>query len=230
MANKFGIDTDALIAQYENATSQQGAALRKAVQAATLQALQQRELTLKAIKEVVKVVSQAASAGAARNVQGADVEALLEQTVAGIDGAVQQAVQASQRAMQQLLDQGVDLRETQMKKALTDIEKMEDMVFDTLRKATSGEVPAPVQQAWGEALKLFGQGDSATGKAANTAVESLIAQAQAMSREGRAFNQRAAQAFMDHYATLVSGVLIGMSEALSSTPAAKPAPAARKSR
>jgi hypothetical protein len=229
MANKLGIDTDALIAQYENATSKQGAALRQAVQQATLQALQQRELTLKAIKDVVKVISQAASTGAARNTHGADVEGMLAQTVAGIDGAVQQAVQASQRALQQLLDQGLGLQEKQMKKALTDIEKMEDMVFDTLRKATSGEVPAPMQQAWGEALKLFGQGGSATGQAANTAVEALLARAQDASREGRAFNQRAAQMFVDHYATLVSGVLIGMSEALS-PPAAKPAETTRKSR
>lgn len=231
MANKFGIDTEALMAQYENATSKQGAAVRKAAQQATLQALQQRELTVKAIKEVVKVVSQAASAGAARNTQGADVEALLAQTVAGIDAAVQQAVQASQRALQQLLDQGLDLQEKQMKKALSDIEKMEDMVFDTLRKAGGAELPAPMQQAWSEALKLFGQGDSATGQAASTAVESLLARAQAVSREGRAFNQRAAQVFVDHYATLVSGVLIGMSEALApSSPPDKPAAAARKSR
>lgn len=230
MANKLGIDTDALIAQFENATSQQGAALRKAAQQATLQALQQRELTIKAIKDVVKVVSQAASTGAARNTHGVDVEAMLSQTVAGIDGAVQQAVQASQRAMQQLLDQGLGLQEKQMKKALTDIEKMEDMVFETLRKATSAEVPAPMQQAWSQALKLFGQGDSATGQAAHTAVESLMARAQAMSREGRALNQRAAQVFVDHYATLVSGVLIGMSEAMAPPAADKPASGTRKSR
>ncbi len=231
MAGKLGIDTDGLIAQYEQATSKQGAALRKAVHDTTLQALQQRELTIKAIKDVVKVVTQAAATGAARNTQGVDAEAMLGQAVAGIDSAVQQAVQASQRALQQLLDQGADLREKHMKKALTDIEKMEDMVFDTMKKATAGANMAPLQGAWDQALKLFGQGESATGQASSTAVDALMERARTATREGREFNQRAAQVFIDQYATLVSGVLIGMSEAMSSGAGAKAAPAAaRKSR
>ena len=227
-SSKTGIDTEALIARYEQATDQQGQALRQAVHDTTLKALQQRELTLKAIKDVVKSVTEAAAQGVARNSHGVDVDAMLAQTVAGIDEAVRQAVQASQRALQQLLDQGLDLREKQVKKAMDDIEKMEDMVFQTMRKATSGTALAPLQGAWAQALMLFGQGDSATGQAASEAPEQLLAKAQAAAREGRALNQRAAQAFMDHYATLVSGVLIGMSEAMGAAPA-KPAPA-RKSR
>ncbi len=225
--SKLGIDTDALIAQFEQATDRQGKALRQAVQDATLKALQQRELTLKAVKDVVKGVTEAAGTGAARNTQGVDVDALLSQAVAGVDAAVRQAVQASQKALQQLLDQGLDLRDKQAKKALADIEKMEDMVFDAMRKAAGNAALAPLQAAWGQALAPFAEGASATGQAASQAVEDLIARAQAATREGRAFNQRAAQAMLDHYATLVSGVLIGMSEALGS---AEPKPAPRKSR
>jgi hypothetical protein len=44
------IDADALIAQFQTATAQQGEQLRKAVSGATLQALQGRELTLKNIR------------------------------------------------------------------------------------------------------------------------------------------------------------------------------------
>lgn len=230
--SKLGIDTDALIAQYEQATNQQGQALRQAVHEATLRALQQREMTLKSVREVVRTVTGAVAAGAARNVQTVDMEALLNQTVAGVDDAVRQAVQASQRALQQLQAQGLDLREKQGKKALADLEKMEDLVFETMRKATSSATISPMQGAWAQALMLFGQGDSATGQAAAEAVQDLMARAQTAAREGRAFNQRAAQALMDHYATLVSGVLIGMSDAFSAgAPAAAPKAApARKSR
>jgi hypothetical protein len=236
---KNGIDTDALIAQFEQATDQQAQMLRQTVHKTTLQALQQRALTLKTVKDVVQSVTQAAAAGAARNTQGVDLDALLAQTVAGVDDAVRQAVQASQRALQQLLDQGVELREKQVKKAMDDIEKMEDLVFQSMRKATSGGALSATQGAWAQALMLFGQGDSATGQAANEAVEELMARAQAVSRQGRAFNQRAAQAFMEHYATLVSGVLIGMTEAMAaasgtaqaaSAPAPAKEPPARKTR
>lgn len=228
--NTFGIDTEALITQFEQAGAQQAQALRKAVHDSTLKALQQRELTLKAIKDVVRTVTEAAATGAARNANGVDVEALLNQAVAGVDGAVQQAVQASQRALQQILDQGADLQERHVKKAMADIEKMEDMLFETMRKATSNAALAPMQGAWAQALMLFGQGDSATGQAAADAVEQLIARGQAATREGRALNQRAAQAFMDQYATLVSGVLIGMSEAWGGAAAPAKSTPARKSR
>jgi hypothetical protein len=53
------IDADALIAQFENATAQQGEQLRKAVSGATLQALQGRELTLKNIRAALKGVTDA---------------------------------------------------------------------------------------------------------------------------------------------------------------------------
>src|SRR4051812_3574661 len=130
---KFGFDQDALIAQFAEASARQGEALRKAVQEATLKALQGRELTLKNIKGAVQQVSQAAAKGAGQNPMGADqMEPLLAKAVAGMDAALLQAVEANRRALQQLVEYGAGLRETQIKKALSDVEKMEDAFFDTV--------------------------------------------------------------------------------------------------
>ncbi len=75
---KAGIDQDALITMFAEASAKQGEALRKAVSEATLRALQGRELTLDNIKKVVKNVAEAASTGIARNPAPAvDVEGLL---------------------------------------------------------------------------------------------------------------------------------------------------------
>jgi hypothetical protein len=52
------------------------------------------------------------------------------------------------------------------------------------------------------------------------AIQALTSQSQAAVREGRALGQRAAQALLDHYAALASGVLIGMSGAMAGAPAA----------
>ncbi len=46
-------------------------------------------------------------------------------------------------------------------------------------------------------------------------------QAKTALREGRASGMRTAQAMLDGYAALVSGVLIGMSEGLQQSPAAR---------
>ena len=77
---KSGIDQDALIDMFAQASAKQGDKLRKAVADATLKALQGRELTLDNVRKVIKTVTQATSAGAEKNPASAvDVEAMLKQ-------------------------------------------------------------------------------------------------------------------------------------------------------
>ena len=224
---RSGIDAEALIRQLSEATAKQGDAVRESVQQATLKALQGRELTLKSIKDALKVVTQAVSAGAAQNRLATGVDELLAQAVAGMDAVVLRAVEASRRALEQLVQQGVGLQDKQLKKAMTDLEKMEDTLFATIHKA-AGDAAGGLQAPWAQALQGFRQDGSATGGAAVNAVQALTAQSQAAVREGRALGQRAAQALLDHYAALASGVLIGMSGAMAGAPAApKPARAKR---
>jgi hypothetical protein len=242
---KAGIDQDALIAMFAQASAKQGAALREAVSAATLRALQGRELTLDNIKKVVKNVAGAASTGIARNpASNLDVEGMLGKALAGIDSALLQAVEANRKALEQFVSGGVSLTEKPLKEALANVEKMEEVFFGAITKASqsAGPLQAPWEQALG-ALKMKG---SATGSQATQTVESLLGQAQTTLREGRASGMRAAQAMLDSYAAMASGVLIGMSEgmqagskkgapAASAAPSAAPAPrktagAARKRR
>ena len=226
---KSGIDQDTLVDMFSKATAQQGEALRKAVADATLKALQGRELTLANIRNVLKSVTQAASAGAAQNpLPPVDVEGLLTQALDGMDAALLQAVEANRKALQQFVDQGVGLQEKQMKAALTNLEKMEDVFIATVAKAAQG-AGEPLQGPWDQvlgAMKLKGTG---TGAQAAATVEQMMNQAQTAMREGRAASLKAAQALMESYSTLVSGVLIGMSEGLQKGAKGKPAaPSARR--
>jgi hypothetical protein len=211
---KFGFDQDALIEQFAEASARQGEALRKAVQEATLKALQGRELTLKNIKDTIKQVSGAAAQGAGQNPMGAaQMEPLLAKAVAGMDAALLQAVEANRRALQQLVDYGAGLRETQVKKAMSDIERMEDMFFTTVRKAVA-DGSGPLQGAWSQVLDKMQMKGSGTGAHATEAIEQLTEQAQSALREGRAVGMKAAQTLLDSYAALASGVLIGMSQGM----------------
>ena len=212
---KAGIDQDAIINMFSQATARQGEALRKAVSEATLKALQGRELTLENIRKVLKTVTQASTAGAALNPAGpVDVEAMLGKAFAGMDAALLQAVQANQKALEQFVGQGVGLQDKQMKSALANIEKMEDVFFSTVGKAVQG-ASGPMQGPWEQVLKGMKLSGTDTGAQATQSVEQLMQQAQTALRDGRASGVRAAQAMMDSYAALVSGVLIGMSEGLS---------------
>ena len=211
---KHGIDQEALIKQFSEASAKQGAAVRKPVTEVTLKALQGRELTLANIKQVLGTVAKAASTGAANNpLAPANAETLLASATAGMDAALATAVQANRKALQQMIDQGASLRETQAKKALADIEKMEDTFFAALHKAAEGS-QASLEGPWAEVLRATQGKGTNTGAQATATLSHLLDSAKKNLRDGREFGMRASQAMLDSYSTLVSGVLIGMSDAL----------------
>lgn len=217
---KAGIDQDALIKMFSEATAKQGEALRKAVNEATLKALQSRELTMDNIRKVVKTVTDAASTGAAQNMAPpVDIEAMLGKALAGMDGALLQAVEANHKALQQFISQGAALQEKPLKTALDNIEKMEDMFFKTVGKAAES-AGGSLQGPWEHVLETMKIKGTSTGAQATQTIEQLLEQAQTSLRDGRAAGMRTAQAMLDGYAALVSGVLIGMSEGLKSGTAA----------
>lgn len=213
MAKPF-FDADALIAQFETASAQQGERLRQAVGAATLQALQGRELTLKNIRATLQAVAGAASAGIARNAaDGADPAGLLDKAVAGMDDALLKAVEANRVALGQLVAQGADLREKHLKKALDDMDKLEDALFASVRKAAEG-ADGQLGGVWAQVLEKMQAGGTNSGSRAAAAAETLVQDMQTAMRSSRAAGLRAAQALAESYTAMVSGVLIGMSEAL----------------
>ena len=221
MAKPPMFDAEALIGLFESATARQGEQLRRATTQATLAALQGRELTLKNIRGTLKAVADAASAGAARNVSdGIQPEALLDKAVAGIDDALLKAVEANRMALGSLQAQGADLRDKHLAKALADLEKMEDTMFDALKKAAAGAA-APMAGPWSQVLEKMQAGGTASGAQAALTAEQLTAQFQSAVRSTRAASLRAVQAMAENYAAMASGVLIGMQEAFQSVATTK---------
>ncbi|MBN8489261.1 MAG: hypothetical protein J0M20_16235 [Burkholderiales bacterium] len=229
---KSGIDQDALIEQFAGASARQTAQLRQVVTEATLKALQGREMTLKNIRSVVKSVAEAASAGAAQNVMPkVDMEKLLASAVTGVDDALLKAVEANKVALARFVDQGIGLQEKQLKKALDDLEKFEDTMFAAMKKAAVG-AGTTMEGPWNQVLDKFQAQGSQSGAQASATAQQMAEQMQQALREGRAASLKAAQVLAQSYTALVSGVLIGLSDALGSgTSAAAPAqPAAKAAR
>jgi hypothetical protein len=218
---KAMFDADALIEMFENASAKQGAQLKQATSQAVLASLQGRELSLKNIRGALKQVAEAASAGVAKNLTaGVDPETLLEKAVAGMDEAMLKAVEANRTALSTLTAQGADLRDKHLQKALDDLEKMEDSLFSAVKKAADG-AGAPLAGAWGPILEKMQAGGTLSGNQAAATAEQMAAQMQTTLRTTRAASMKAAQALTESYTAMVSGVLLGMSEALQSGSAAK---------
>jgi hypothetical protein len=213
---KSGLNTDALIKQFATASAQHGEQMRQAVIQATLGALRGREMSLQNIRGVLQKVTEAASTGAAQNpaLKGMDAERLLDDAVAGMDDAMLKAVEANRVALQQFVDQGADLQEKHLKKALDDLEKFEDTLIDAVSKSAAG-ASAPMAGAWGNVLEKLQAGGTLSGAQASTTAEQFTAQMRSAIRDSRTAGLKAAQVMAEGYATLVSGVLIGMSDAMT---------------
>ena len=209
---KPGFDVDALIAMFEGASKSGSSKLREGVEQATLAALQGRELTLKNIRGALESVTAAVSQGAARNIAGIDAGSLLDKAVAGMDDALLKAVQANRTALQQFVDRGADLREKHLKKAVDDLDKFEDTLIGTVKKAAAGA--GPLTAPWQQMLEKMQAGGTLSGSSAATTAEQFANQVQEGLRGSRAAGMKAAQALAESYAAMASGVLVGMLSAL----------------
>ncbi len=166
-------------------------------------------------------MAEAASTGVAKNATAnIDPGALLDQAVAGMDAAMLKAVEANRVALSTLATQGADLREKHLSKALSDLEKMEDTLFAAVKKAAAG-AGEPLAGAWGPVLEKMQAGGTLSGAKAAATAEQVADQMQSALRSTRAASLRAAQALAESYTAMVSGVLIGMSDALQGGAAAK---------
>lgn len=209
MKNPF--DAQSMVAMFAEASAKGGEQLRKSVAQATLAALQARELSRANIRSALGAVSKAAS-GALMQSPGVDTEAMLDKAVEGMDDALLKAVEANRVALQRFVDQGADLREKALKKAVDDLDKFDELLMSTAKKAMAGA--GPLAGAWGSVMDKLQAGGSSSGAKAAATAEQMLEQMHGAMRDSRAAGLRAAATLADGYATLVSGVLIGMSDAL----------------
>ena len=218
------IDTDEVLTQMTAQAVAQGESLRSTVRDLTLQALQSRELSLAQIKSVIGSVTEGVNLGA---MQGQlDPKEVFAQSLAGMDDALLKVVEASRIALHQITGER-EFRDSHMKKALDDLERLEDEFFATVKQAASG-AGAPFKSQWGGALQQSMSAGTATGTQVMSLMEQYGDQVRTAARAQRDAGFRAVHALAQNFAALTSGVLIGLAEAMQQG-AAKP-PAAKKRR
>jgi imidazoleglycerol phosphate dehydratase HisB len=189
----------------------QGESLRSAVRELTLNALRGRELTLTEIKRVIKTVTEGVNLGAA--LPKVDAERVLGEAFAGMDEAVLKAVQANHLALQQLASQGQSLRETYLKKALDDLERLEDEFLKSVREAArSGS--KQLRDQWASVLQQKEIAGTETASQIEATMEAFGESMRQAVRQQRRTALKAAEVMSENFTTLASGILIGLTEGL----------------
>ena len=226
---KHGIDQEALIKQFSEATAKQGDAIRKAVTEATLKALQGRELTLANIRQVLNTVAKAASTGAASSPLGAvDARgaARARPSPAWTRRSRRRCRPTARRCSRWSTRAPTCARRRSRRRSPTSRRWKTPCSLRCARRPRARR--RPLEGPWADVLQATQGKGTDTGALASATVAQLLDSAQKNLRDGRALGLQASQAMLDSYSTLVSGVLIGMSDALSQGSGTAPAATAKK--
>jgi len=142
-----------------------------------------------------------------------DAERVLGEALAGMDDAVLRAVQANHIALQQLSAQGQSLRESHLKKALTELERLEDEFVASVKEATK-KGSKQLKDQWASVL----QQKQAVGLETAAQIEATMEQFGDQMREAvkqqRRTALKTAELMAENFTTLASGILIGLTEGL----------------
>ena len=223
---KAMMNTDAMLTEMVAAAVKQGENLRVNVRNLTLQALQARDLSLGQMRAVLTSVTAGVNRGAA-DTEG-DPQKMIGKALAGMDEALLQAVRASHIALNQLSEQGADFEDSRLKKSLNELERLEDEFLKVVQQA-AGSSTGSLKNGWTQMLKQAQVDGTETGAEVEAMFADMTANLQKTMRSGREASFKAAHAFTQNFATLASGILIGLTEAYQRKPAASaPSPAPAK--
>ena len=205
------MDTDEVLKGLARESVKQGENLRSAVRELTLNALKGRELTLSEIKRVVRSVSEGVNLGATAS--KLDGERVFSEALAGMDDAVLKAVQANHLALQQLSAQGQSMRESHMKKALDELERLEDEFFATIKDAAK-KGSKQVKDQWASVLQRTESSGTGTASQIEATLEEFGDRMHEAIKQQRRTALKATEAMAENFTTLASGILIGLTEGL----------------
>jgi hypothetical protein len=185
--------------------------IRTTIRNLTLEALQMRELSVKQINTVVRKVTEGVNVGIGDG--KVDAEKVLSDALAGMDDALLKVVEANQVALQKLTEGGASFEDSSVKKGLKELEAFEDKFLDAVKQGAK-EASDHTKELWKPILDKIAGGGTETGAQVKETLNAHARDAQAAMRSSREAGLKAMHTLTQNYATLVSGVLIGLSEAL----------------
>jgi hypothetical protein len=130
-----------------------------------------------------------------------------------MDDALLQVVQASQIALERLLDHGADFENSRIRKALGELDRLEDE-FLRIVKQSADAASTQIRAQWLGVFAHMPAGGTDAGAQAEAVAARIAEQTRAELRKQRNGAAKVTHALVQNYGALASGILIGLSEAL----------------
>ena len=207
--NPSTINPDEMLKSMAAEAVKQHEQTRTTIRDLTLKTLQARDLSLEQINGVIRNITAGVNIGVGDKT---DTQQTLSDAFAGMDDALLKVVEANKVALQKLTDGGASFEESSVKKGLKELEAFEEKFLDGVKNAIQSSSD-PIKQQWKSILDKIPRGGTETGAQVMETLNERAREAQVAVRSSREAGLKAMHTMTQNYATLVSGVLIGLSEA-----------------
>ena len=193
------------------AAAEQGKDLRVLVRDMTLRALSRRSLSVADIMAVVRAVTEGVSLGLGR--RAGELKDAAHEALAGLDEAVKKAAEATKLAAQQLVSQGKEFGEQDLKPAVDELKKVEEMFLATVAKVTEA-AGGRIKEEFAAQISHARRNGTDSGRVIADTVAEFNQRVAATVKTGAAQSASAALDMTQRLTLLASGILAGMSDVL----------------
>jgi hypothetical protein len=190
---------------------EEGIDIRAKVRDLTMKALLTHELDFGGIRQVMGAVSEGISIGAKKH--ASNLKGALSDGFAGMDDALRKSAEATHLALRQLVSQGKDFTDTDLREALHDLKALEEDFLSTVSKVAE-KAGEKVRQELGELVSHARRAGTDTGTVVASTLNEMGHRLGATAKEGSRETAGAAKEIKTRLSLLASGVLLGMADAL----------------
>ena len=193
------------------AAAEQGKDLRALVRDMTLRALSRRSLSVADIMAVVRAVTEGVSLGLGR--RAGELKDAAHEALAGLDEAVKKTAEATKLAAQQLVSQGKEFGEQDLKPAVDELKKVEEMFLATVAKVTEA-AGGRIKEEFAAQISHARRNGTDSGRMIADTVAEFNQRVAATVKTGAIQSAGAALDMKQRLTLLASGILAGMSDVL----------------
>lgn len=190
---------------------EQDAGLRDRVRDLTLHALKNRSMDMEELRRVAQAVTEGVSLGLEH--RKGEVRHALSEAMAGLDEAVSKVAEASHLALRQLVSQGKEFGENDLKQALEQLKKLEGELLDTLSKVADS-ASDKIRQEFKDFVTHTRRAGTDTGAKVLVTVEEFSNKVHATSDSGKLTAVNAARDVGARMAEVTSGFFAALSDVL----------------
>lgn len=181
------------------------------IHAITLRAIEQRSLNATEIKAVLAAVTAGVNLGLAE--RGDDIAQSLRAAVSGMDQALVKSAQSLQLMIEEMLANGREFREGELKQSLQTLRDLEQLLIDAIRQTadtSAGTLKAETNRV---VSHLKTSGSDAGGQALDSLTQ-LVGGLRAAAHSGKISIEHGAREIASRAALFAGGLLTGAGEAL----------------